>query len=148
MTTLTSTAPPITAENVLRLFPDVDASLASSHRVPTDDVDLQGYDGEQVRLMEEVCIILDSDDKPIGSASKKVCTSRSSILVVAKEYSAHECTYRPSHEEHQRRASSPRFFRLSLQLPKPVIASAESFGKDHLSRHVDQYLLLSSSRDS
>ncbi len=64
----------ITAENVIRLFPDVNTSLASDHKVPTSDSDLTGYDDEQVRLMEEVCIVLDTDDKPIGSASKKVCT--------------------------------------------------------------------------
>ena len=65
----------VTADNVLRLFPEVNTSLAESHRVPTNDADLQGYDEEQVRLMEEVCIVLDPDDKPIGSASKKVCKS-------------------------------------------------------------------------
>lgn len=63
----------ITAENVIRLFPDVDTHLATSHRVPTSDADLQGYDEEQIRLMEEVCIVLDENDVPIGSASKKVC---------------------------------------------------------------------------
>ncbi|KAL8765638.1 MAG: hypothetical protein Q9209_007370 [Squamulea sp. 1 TL-2023] len=63
----------ITAENVIRLFPDVNTSLARSHKTPTSDIDLQGYDEEQVRLMEEVCIVLDKDDNPIGSASKKVC---------------------------------------------------------------------------
>ncbi|KAL8928904.1 MAG: hypothetical protein Q9172_000742 [Xanthocarpia lactea] len=63
----------ITAENVIRLFPDVNTSLASSHKTPTSDNDLQGYDEEQIRLMDEVCIVLDSDDNPIGSASKKVC---------------------------------------------------------------------------
>jgi len=65
----------VTAENVLQLFPDVDTHLAGSHRVPTEDRDLQGYDEEQIRLMEEVCIVLDKDDIPIGSASKKVCAS-------------------------------------------------------------------------
>lgn len=64
----------VTAENVIRLFPDVDTHLATSHRVPTSDQDLQGYDEEQIRLMEEVCIVLDENDVPIGSASKKVCT--------------------------------------------------------------------------
>lgn len=64
----------ITAENVIRLFPDVNTSLASSHKTSTNDSDLQGYDEEQIRLMEEVCIVLDNDDNPIGSASKKVCT--------------------------------------------------------------------------
>ncbi|KAL8935284.1 MAG: hypothetical protein Q9216_005503 [Gyalolechia sp. 2 TL-2023] len=63
----------VTAENVIRLFPEVNASLASSHKTPTTDDDLQGYDEEQIRLMEEVCIVLDNDDNPIGSASKKVC---------------------------------------------------------------------------
>ena len=63
----------ITAENVIRLFPEVDSHLASSHRAQTDESDLQGYDAEQIRLMEEVCIVTDDDDVPIGSASKKVC---------------------------------------------------------------------------
>lgn len=42
---------------------------------PAEDGDtvLEGYDAEQVRLMDEVCIVLDEDDKPIGSASKKIC---------------------------------------------------------------------------
>ena len=70
----------ITAENVVRLFPDVNTSLASDHKVPTSDSDLAGYDEEQVRLMEEVCIILDNDDKPIGSASKKVCACLQATL--------------------------------------------------------------------
>ena len=34
---------------------------------------MSGYDEEQIRLMDEVCIVLDGNDIPIGSASKKVC---------------------------------------------------------------------------
>ncbi|KAI9893800.1 MAG: isopentenyl-diphosphate delta-isomerase idi1 [Vezdaea aestivalis] len=60
----------ITAENVLHLFPDIDTSLA---RTLEGNNELEGYDEEQIRLMDEVCIVLDRDDKPIGSASKKVC---------------------------------------------------------------------------
>lgn len=74
--TATLSAPPrITADNVHELFPDVDTSLATSHRTPIEDRDgdLSGYDEEQIRLMEEVCIVLDDEDKPIGSASKKTC---------------------------------------------------------------------------
>lgn len=76
---MTVTAPEeITADNVATIFPDVDTSLArdvlptasNSAQVGTE---LDGYDDEQVRLMEEVCIVLDNDDKPIGSASKKTC---------------------------------------------------------------------------
>lgn len=76
----TETITRVTAENVATLFPDVDTSLA--HEIlPTatttsarEGTDLDGYDEEQVRLMDEVCIVLDDDDKPIGSASKKTCT--------------------------------------------------------------------------
>ena len=74
MGSITTQTQTVTAANVLRLFPDVDTHLATSHRVPTNDNDLQGYDDEQIRLMEEVCIVLDENDVPIGSASKKVCT--------------------------------------------------------------------------
>ena len=74
-TTTTTAAPePITAENILRLFPDIDTRLASA--ASTRDGDLAGYDEEQIRLMDEVCIVLDRDDRPIGSASKKTCASR------------------------------------------------------------------------
>ncbi|KAL9102961.1 MAG: hypothetical protein Q9163_001948 [Psora crenata] len=73
MSNTTTQVETITADNVLRLFPDVKTSLASSHQVPAVDEDLEGYDEEQIRLMEEVCIVVDKDDKAIGSASKKVC---------------------------------------------------------------------------
>jgi len=73
MSTTATATRAVTADNVIRLFPEVDASLASSHRKPVQDNDLEGYDEEQIRLMEEVCIVLDRDDNPIGSASKKVC---------------------------------------------------------------------------
>ena len=65
----------VTADNVIRLFPDVNRELASSHKVSTSDAELEGYDEEQIKLMDEVCIVLDNDDNPIGSASKKVCGS-------------------------------------------------------------------------
>jgi isopentenyl-diphosphate delta-isomerase len=61
ITTVAQTAP--TAETILRLFPDIDTSSA----------ELEGHDEEQIRLMDEVCIVLDNDDKPIGTASKKLC---------------------------------------------------------------------------
>ena len=74
-TTATVTRQPtITAENVLRLFPEVNTSLiGGSHGSATDDSALEGYDEEQIRLMDEVCIVLDENDIPIGSATKKLC---------------------------------------------------------------------------
>lgn len=80
MTTTAIETEAVTADNVLRLFPEVNTNLASSHKVPTSDSDLQGYDEEQIRLMEEVCIVLDVDDVPIGSASKKVCKCFALVL--------------------------------------------------------------------
>jgi isopentenyl-diphosphate delta-isomerase len=77
----TETITRITADNVATLFPDVDTSLArevlpaAAITSVTGSSDLAGYDDEQVRLMDEVCIVLDDDDKPIGSASKKTCTN-------------------------------------------------------------------------
>lgn len=63
-TTTTGTqTTPITAENILRLFPDIDTSGEA----------LEGHDEEQIRLMDEVCIVTDEDDLPIGTASKKLC---------------------------------------------------------------------------
>lgn len=78
--TVTLTSPEITAENVATLFPEVDTSLArevlpTSHTSVGGAGELEGYDEEQVRLMDEVCIVLDNNDRPIGSASKKLCTS-------------------------------------------------------------------------
>lgn len=61
------------AENILRLFPEINTELATQTKSATQDADLAGYDEEQIRLMDEVCIVLDENDVPIGSASKKVC---------------------------------------------------------------------------
>jgi len=69
--TETATAQPITAQTILRLFPDIDTSGDA----------LDGHDEEQIRLMDEVCIVLDENDVPIGKASKKICK-----LSAAKSY--------------------------------------------------------------
>ncbi|KAL7963375.1 Isopentenyldiphosphate isomerase [Trichoderma compactum] len=62
-TTTTTTAQPITAETILGLFPDIDTTSEA----------LSGHDEEQIRLMDEVCIVTDENDAPIGTASKKIC---------------------------------------------------------------------------
>lgn len=79
----TTTVQTITAQNVLPLFPEVSTSLsaASPSRLdsPHEDDDLSGHDAEQIRLMDEVCIVLDKDDNALGSASKKTCHLMSNI---------------------------------------------------------------------
>ncbi|GAO19896.1 uncharacterized protein UV8b_04419 [Ustilaginoidea virens] len=68
--TLTETRPqPMTADTILRLFPDIDTSSEA----------LSGHDEEQIRLMDEVCIVLDDNDVPVGKASKKLCHLMSNI---------------------------------------------------------------------
>lgn len=134
----------ITAENVIRLFPDVNTSLANSHKTPTSDSDLQGYDEEQIRLMEEVCIVLDNDDNPIGSASKKVCTSLfdTKVLDAVQQLTP----VRPSYEEHRRWSPPPCLLRVLVRLAEPIAPTTACVGKDHIPRHVDQHLLLAPSR--
>lgn len=39
----------------------------------------KGHDEEQIRLMEELCIVLDYEDKPIGAGTKKLCHVMSNI---------------------------------------------------------------------
>ncbi|RMZ84474.1 hypothetical protein DV738_g793, partial [Chaetothyriales sp. CBS 135597] len=72
----------ITAANVTQLFPevrtrligqDLEPTIPSSDAAANDNTDLAGYDAEQIRLMDEACIVLDYNDQPLGSASKKAC---------------------------------------------------------------------------
>jgi hypothetical protein len=81
-TTVTATATAatqtgaLTGADILRLFPEVNPALIGAGPVAASGDDaLAGYDEEQVRLMDEVCIVVDADDKPVGSASKKTCSS-------------------------------------------------------------------------
>lgn len=82
MATTTTT---ITAENILQLFPDIDTSSA----------ELDGHDEEQIRLMDEVCIVLDENDKPIGNLSKKICE----CCLMETQWPFSD-TCRPSHDQY------------------------------------------------
>ena len=46
---------------------------SSAHTGKLANIDLSGYDFEQAKLMDERCIIVDEDDKPIGALDKKTC---------------------------------------------------------------------------
>jgi isopentenyl-diphosphate delta-isomerase len=39
-------------------------------------IDLSQYDSVQSRLMDERCIVVDENDKPIGALDKKTCQLR------------------------------------------------------------------------
>jgi hypothetical protein len=51
----------------------VSMSPATAHSHQDNEVNLSEYDAEQVRLMEERCIIIDENDRRIGAESKKAC---------------------------------------------------------------------------
>jgi isopentenyl-diphosphate Delta-isomerase len=77
-----STTTTITAENITTLFPEVTTRLIGAelaHATNSASDDLAGYDAEQIRLMDEVCVVLDVNDVAIGSASKKACHLMSNI---------------------------------------------------------------------
>lgn len=119
-TTTTTAAQPITADAILRLFPDIDTTSEA----------LSGHDEEQIRLMDEVCIVLDENDMPIGQASKKLCMccpfamqslSQSTSSLHAQIYikiAVQLLTLvvsRPSHDQYRQGPPSPRLFRLPFQ---------------------------------
>jgi isopentenyl-diphosphate delta-isomerase len=100
-TTLTENAAPITAQQILRLFPDIDTSSDA----------LTGHDAEQIRLMDEVCIVIDENDLPVGNFSKKICKFADTL------YAGQSLNFcRPSFDQYREGTSAPRLLRLPLQL--------------------------------
>ncbi|EIN13764.1 Isopentenyldiphosphate isomerase [Punctularia strigosozonata HHB-11173 SS5] len=47
--------------------------MTEPSRAQLATIDLSGYDAEQSRLMDERCILVDEQDRPIGAADKKTC---------------------------------------------------------------------------
>lgn len=105
-TTTTVVETPITAETILRLFPDIDTTSTS---------ELDGHDEEQIRLMDEVCIVLDENDEAIGTASKKICMSRPRPSCVQARLTDPLVARRPSDDQHRQGSPPPRLLRLPLQ---------------------------------
>jgi isopentenyl-diphosphate delta-isomerase len=81
-TNMSSSTQTITADNVTTIFPTVSTRLVGeepANGASTSSNDLAGYDEEQIRLMDELCIVLDLNDQPLGNASKKDCHLMSNI---------------------------------------------------------------------
>ncbi|KAL7667117.1 isopentenyl-diphosphate Delta-isomerase [[Candida] zeylanoides] len=71
----------LTGEQILAKWPEI-TPLKQISGVPTSAGDasssssselLSGKDEEQIKLMEELCIVLDYSDKPVGAGTKKLC---------------------------------------------------------------------------
>lgn len=66
--------PEITPLKQISGIPRSAGSDTSSTQSSTQETELfDGHDEEQIRLMEELCIILDYDDHPLGAGTKKLC---------------------------------------------------------------------------
>ena len=100
---------------------------------------LNEYDEEQARLMEERCILVTPEDVAYGEDSKKTCTLIFSI--VARE----ELIYRPLDDKHQQRIITSCFLSLSLPTIRWKAAASEKGGREnHFPKYVDEYLLFPS----
>lgn len=47
--------------------------LTSAGSASSEEAVFEGHDEEQIRLMEELCIVLDYNDVPVGAGTKKLC---------------------------------------------------------------------------
>lgn len=74
-------------DEILKAFPEVVplaqsslvASLESSQGSGAVETHFEGHDEEQIRLMNENCIVLDYDDQVVGAGTKKLCHLMTSI---------------------------------------------------------------------
>ncbi|RLV96361.1 Isopentenyl-diphosphate Delta-isomerase [Spathaspora sp. JA1] len=57
----------------LKKISGIPRSSGSETSNGSDSQIFDGHDEEQIRLMEELCIVLDNDDKPVGAGTKKLC---------------------------------------------------------------------------
>lgn len=137
-TTTTTTTTPHTsnAEDILRLFPQINTHLAAASASATQDNDLEGYDEEQIRLMDEVCIVLDDDDKPIGSASKKVCTYTHPTATAPATPTLLTLCPRPPDGEHRQGTAPSRLLRLSLRQQQPPATATARRREDHIPKYL------------
>ncbi|KAH3679622.1 hypothetical protein WICMUC_000854 [Wickerhamomyces mucosus] len=69
----------LTKDQILTKFPDVvklSQITGSSSSIGSTNISeeiFQGHDKEQIKLMEELCIVLDYNDNAIGAGTKKLC---------------------------------------------------------------------------
>lgn len=64
----------------------ITTTTISQARASAGDVELStaaGYDDEQIRLMEEVCIVIDENDQPLRPGTKKECKPPNPFRVLA-----------------------------------------------------------------
>jgi hypothetical protein len=74
-TGICSEGPTIMAPSMTMTTRTTNTQDQSTGHTTVDEIDLsRGYDDEQIRLMEEVCIVIDENDQPLRAGTKKECT--------------------------------------------------------------------------
>lgn len=66
----------LTKWNEITPLEEISGFTTSSNSSKTDlngETVFEGHDEEQIRLMDELCIVLDYNDKPVGAGTKKLC---------------------------------------------------------------------------
>ena len=92
-------------------------------------IDLSGYDAEQSRLMDERCIVVDEQDRPIGALDKKTCMRKANSLSICLILGMD----RPPYGEHQQGPLTSRILRLCLPSVRwQASAAAARVREDHL----------------
>lgn len=76
----------ITAENFRRLLKDTSGYLEPSKKKSNTAMnnDLIGYDKKQTEAMQEVCILVDTSDKPFGGVDKYTCSRSFHIFITSR----------------------------------------------------------------
>lgn len=68
----------LTAEEILKTWSEITplreiSGIPKSAGSNADEKIFEGHNEEQIKLMDELCIVLDNDDKPLGAGTKKLC---------------------------------------------------------------------------
>ncbi|RAK71006.1 Isopentenyldiphosphate isomerase, partial [Aspergillus fijiensis CBS 313.89] len=74
-----SNLPQPTSENILHLYPDVQPLDVSANKALASATRTGDPPPSQDALMEEICIVVDEEDREIGMASKRVCHQLANI---------------------------------------------------------------------
>lgn len=99
--------PPHTMTATLTTTATARDSSETSQTSALATIELEGYDEEQIRLMEERCILVTPEDEAYGDVSKKTCKR-------SKGFRRSETHSRPPNDQHQPGSTPPRILSLPL----------------------------------
>jgi hypothetical protein len=72
----------VTLQSISPILIHMTVTASSSAQAAFATIDLSGYDAEQSRLMDERCIVVDEQDRPIGALDKKTCMRKYTLSLL------------------------------------------------------------------